>query len=227
MFFLFVVVRRRLHPERQSDPEAEEATHQNIEEVADNKNSLSRAARFARAQPFAILLATFFFLILKIPQFASLFWFTQNQGQVLLAFFSFGYLIASQNLSFITLALFHHYRRIQIALLVSYVIFVSALDITANKGSVFLLAAFLAVLGVVLALLTVLELHVLDKEMDQGTVPLSLTIFGVYGAGLCALGDFTHYMNRDSPTWSYITVGLSGVLVAMACLFSADCCGRK
>jgi len=47
-----------------------------------------------------------------------------------------------------------------------------------------------------------------------------LTLFGVYGAGLCALADKTHYMNRDDPAWSYINIALSGVFVLVACLCS-------
>ena len=51
---------------------------------------------------------------------------------------------------------------------------------------------------------------------------VSLTLFGVYGLTLSALGDKTHYMNRDDPTWSYINVALAGVFVLLAAFFTIE-----
>ena len=177
-------------------------------------------AKLGRAQPFAILFSTFFFLYLKLPQFASLFWFTQNQGEIFLAFFSFGFLLGSQNLNFVAISLIKSYRIVQAVLLLTFIAFIGALDGTAQKSDLYLLCCFAAFIGAALAVLISLELFQLDRDFDSGSVPVALTLSGLYSSGLCALGDKTHYMNRDDPTWSYIDVGLSAVFVSLACLFT-------
>ena len=48
-----------------------------------------------KSQPFAILWAVFFFVYLKLPQFCSLFWLTQNQGDIATAFFAIGFLLGT------------------------------------------------------------------------------------------------------------------------------------
>jgi len=57
-----------------------------------------------RIQPFAILLATFFFLYMKIPQYCQLFWFTQNQADIIVTFFVLGSLIGSQNIAILAVS---------------------------------------------------------------------------------------------------------------------------
>lgn len=62
------------------------------------------------AHPLALLLAAFFYMICKLPQLAQVFWFTENQGEAIVAFFAFGSLLAASNLSFIVLAFQDLYR---------------------------------------------------------------------------------------------------------------------
>lgn len=64
----------------------------------------SCCASFMRTQPFAILLATFFFLYMKIPQYCQLFWFTQNQADIIVTFFVLGSLIGSQNIAILAVS---------------------------------------------------------------------------------------------------------------------------
>jgi len=54
-----------------------------------------------QAQPFAFFFSLLIFLYLKIPQFCLQFWMTQNQAEVILAFFLFGALMSAQIFSFI------------------------------------------------------------------------------------------------------------------------------
>ena len=117
-------------------------------------------------------------------------------------------------------------------MLAIFIAFVAALDSTANNGDIYLLCCFAALMGISLAILISLELFQLDRDFDSGSVPVAFTLSGLYGASLCALGDKTHYMNRDDPTWSYITIGLSGIFVLSAALFTISwfkkgcrCCG--
>jgi len=82
-----------------------------------------------------------------------LFWFTENQGEVLLAFFAFGSLIGAQILGFVVVAGFKSYRWMQIIFLIIFIIFVIVLDAMATSGDLYLLCFFTAMLGLFLSLL--------------------------------------------------------------------------
>lgn len=60
----------------------------------------------------------------------------------------------------------------------------------------------------------------MGRGKDHGVVPLGFTFFGLYSGGLTALGDKLHYMNRDDPEWSYISIGYIGCLVMLAVILS-------
>lgn len=50
-----------------------------------------------KPQPLAILLATIFFTYQKIIYFPLLFWFTQNEADIMIVFFAVGLLIGALN----------------------------------------------------------------------------------------------------------------------------------
>jgi hypothetical protein len=68
-------------------------------------------------------------------------------------------------------------------------------------------------MGLTLMMLLSQEIYQFEKFTDYGNVPLLVTFIGVYGCLLTALGDKTHYMNRDDPTWSYVNLTFSIVTV--------------
>jgi len=100
-------------------------------------------------------LATYFFLIVKIPQFASLFWFTENQGEVLLAFFAVGSLFGAQIFGFLVVAGHKSYRWLQIIFLILFIVFIIVLNFMATSGDLYLLCFFTLMLGLLLSLLIV------------------------------------------------------------------------
>lgn len=50
-----------------------------------------------KPQPLAILLATIFFTYQKIIYFPLLFWFTQNEADIMIVFFAVGLLVGALN----------------------------------------------------------------------------------------------------------------------------------
>jgi len=101
-----------------------------------------------------LLLATFFFLYVKIPQFAGLFWFTQNQAEVILAFFIFGSLIGAQNLSLLAISFTQtRYRLIQLTLFSFFSIGIVCLEFTASMGMIFHLCIYACLIGLTLSTL--------------------------------------------------------------------------
>jgi len=114
------------------------------------------------------------------------------------------------------------YRWIQVFIVLLYCSIAAGLDIVANEGKMSTICVFTGIMGLSLGLLISQEIIRLERENDSGTVPLTLTLFGIYGCVLTAVGDKTHYMNRDDPTWSYINIGLSAFLVFFAFLLSLD-----
>ena len=103
-----------------------------------------------------------------------------------------------------------------------YVGAVISLDFTANLGMVSLMCILSGVFGLVLSMLISQEIYRLDRIKDNGVIPFSVTMFGFLGFLFTWLGDVTHYMNRDDPTWSYINVGLSGLYVLIAYVLSSS-----
>ena len=77
-------------------------------------------AVFFQSQPFALMWASFFFLLLKLPQFCALFWYTSNQGAIVTAFFAFGAVLGAHSFSFLIIAFMDKYRIIQIILLILF-----------------------------------------------------------------------------------------------------------
>lgn len=91
------------------------------------------------------------------------------------------------------------------------------------------LSAFLISLG--LSILTTIELQILRPEEVNTSLPtivISFICFGAYASALTAVGDKTHFMNRDDPLWSYLSIAISMVLSIIALLLAATpirkCC---
>lgn len=166
----------------------------------------------------AILLAIFFFLVLKLPHFASVFWYTESQGDLFIAYFAVGSVIGAGACSFAIVAVPGGYRCNQIVFESLYVITIIFLCGFATYENFSLLCFFVLLLGVFLACLTGAEVYQLDTNFDNGTVPLALSCFGLYGCLLCLLGDFTYYINRDDPFWTYVDIAGTTGLVIIACL---------
>lgn len=61
------------------------------------RKRVSVCARLMRAQPLAILLASFFFTYQKVIYFPLQFWFTQNEADIMIVFFAVGFLVGSLN----------------------------------------------------------------------------------------------------------------------------------
>lgn len=119
-------------------------------------------------------------------------------------------------LSFLVIANMNFYRVIQIFLLLIFLACCLAFDMIATQGNIVVMSTLTCLMGLSLSLLICQELFKLDRVRDNGNIPLSLTFFGIYGSVLCALGDKTHYMNRDDPQWSYINILLAGGFVLIA-----------
>lgn len=168
--------------------------------------------------PFAILLATFFFMFVKLPQYASMFWFTQNQQEVIQACFAAGALIGAQGFNFLVIAFHSVYRFTQSAIAISFVICVIVLEY--NHSSMASFCVIVAFFGLFLTILISQELYRLDNVKENGVIPLSFTLFGILGCGLTWAADKTHYMNRDDPRWSYINLALTAPLVLLGVVFS-------
>ena len=149
-----------------------------------------------------------------------MFWFTENQGEVLLAFFAVGSLFAAQIFGFLVVAGHKSYRWMQIIFLIFFLIFIIVLNAMATSGDLYLLCFFTLMIGFFLTLLIVQEFQQLDPARDDGGVPLALTLFGAYGALLCFWADKSHYWNRDDPYWSYVNIGVAGLFVLVGCLCS-------
>ena len=181
-------------------------------------------AQVMQIQPFAILLALYFYILILIPNFCSLFWFTQNQGQVIQSFYAFGCLVGSQNLSFLVITFIEKYRIIQAILFTLFTIAVVCIETTAHYGFVSIMSSLMAILGLMISILISVELFRLDHKSDHKLVPMSLACFGIYGGALCGLCDKLHYMNRDSPTWSYILMGFSAFLLLISVLLTLPWC---
>jgi hypothetical protein len=107
-------------------------------------------------------------------------------------------------------------------LVLLYVGAVISLDYTANLGMVSVMCCLVGVFGLVLSLLLSQETYRLDKVGENGVIPCAMTFFGIYGFTLTYVGDITHYMNRDDPTWSYVNVGLSGLFVLISYAFTSS-----
>jgi hypothetical protein len=113
------------------------------------------------------------------------------------------------------------YRIFQISCLIVFVMSAICLNTTAQSSEMWISSAFTFFLGGSLSVLICQETVKLDLDnRSQDTTAGAVSLFGVYAALLCYLGDKTHYMNRDDSTWSLINVGLSAFLVTLACLFS-------
>jgi len=61
------------------------------------RKRISICARLMKPQPLAILLATIFFTYQKMVYFPLLFWFTQNEADIMIVFFAVGLLIGALN----------------------------------------------------------------------------------------------------------------------------------
>ena len=109
---------------------------------------------------------------------------------------------------------------IQITCAVLFTVCVVCLETSASLGYLWILCLYTFVLGLLLTILICQEIYVTAHDKDQGVWPLTLTIFGFYGSILSALGDKTHYMNRDDPTWSYINIALAGFFVWLSLFFT-------
>ena len=106
------------------------------------------------------------------------------------------------------------------------------IEACAQLGYIWLLGLGAFTVAVSLAILTSIELMLLDVPARAQTaatpepsdwfpvVPLSFFFFGLYGVGLTAVGDKTHYMNRDDNTWAYVSIAISCLLVILACFDS-------
>jgi len=190
-------------------------------------------AKLSRAQPFSVLLVTFFFLYQKLFYFPLLFWFTQNETEILLAFFAVGYLIGSLNGGLMAmLQVKDKYRQIQVTFLVLFFIAVAIIEACAQTGSIWSISLGAFLLSLSLSILTSIELMLLDIPAEAQVaappessdlfplVPLTFTFFGLYGVILASIGDKTHFMNRDENTWAYICIAAAAVLVLAACCFT-------
>lgn len=106
------------------------------------------------------------------------------------------------------------------------------IEACAQLGYIWLLGLGAFTVAVSLAILTSIELMLLDVPARAQTaatpepadwfpvVPLSFFFFGLYGVGLTAVGDKTHYMNRDDNTWAYVSIAISCLLVILACFLT-------
>lgn len=101
-----------------------------------------------------------------------------------------------------------------------FTIAVICLETSAGLGYLWILCLYTFVLGLILTILICQELYVTAHDKDEGIWPLTLTAFGIYGSIISALGDKTHYMNRDDPTWSYINIALAGLFVWLSIFFT-------
>ena len=121
ILLVYTICRKQMQNDEERDDmrrerrEAEGNENQTVAEVANEEAPVKRryrfCARFNRSQPLALFLATFFFIFMKLPQFMSMFWFTQNEAEVALAFFVFGSLVGSQNFSFLIMNFAKDYYR--------------------------------------------------------------------------------------------------------------------
>lgn len=183
----------------------------------------------------------FFYLFQKLPQYASLFWFTQNQQDVVSAFFACGSLLGAQGFSFLAVALFSYYRLMQAVLLVGFI--ACAVVINYRHEELYEVCLVATFLGLILTTMISQEIYRLDRVKQNGTIPLAFTWFGLFGSAITWFGDRTHYMNRDDPLWSYISMAVAAGLVTFAaflslnwifngcrccsccCKWCVDCCG--
>lgn len=92
-------------------------------------------------------------MFLKMPQFCSLFWFTQNQADIISAFFALGFLVGAQGLNFLVVAFMSSYRLVQLILVLIYLAAITSLDFTANLGLVSVMCTLVGVMGLILSLL--------------------------------------------------------------------------
>ena len=133
--------------------------------------------------------------------FPLLFWFTQNEAEVVVTFFSVGYLVGSLNIGIVALQqMKQHYRKIQAISLILVISGAAILIITATLGKVYLLAlgAFLKAVG--LSVLATTELQAIPSPLTLSSGPsksplklptlvLSLSFGGLYASALTAVGD--------------------------------------
>jgi hypothetical protein len=168
--------------------------------------------------PLPILLATFFFVYQKLPQYASMYWYTQNKQDVIAAFFAAGALLGAQSLNFLVVAFSNFYRFIQIFLVLGFIS--TTMGMNYRNSELWIMCLCAALYGLILSCLISQELYKIDRVKQNGTIPLSFTLFGLFGGLLTWFGDKTHFMNRDDPTWSNISFAVSAGLVIIAFIFS-------
>lgn len=87
---------------------------------------------------------------------------------------------------------------------------------TATAGKLALLCFSTLLMGLSLSVLTSMELQQLpsaELNTELPTIVISLACFGAYAGALTAVGDKTHFMNRDDPLWSYLSIGFSCLLL--------------
>jgi len=82
-----------------------------------------------------------------------MFWFTQNEADIISCFFAVGALIGSQSLNFLVVAFMSHYRLIQIILIILFIGAVVSLDIIADMGLVPVMCALSGIMGLIITLL--------------------------------------------------------------------------
>lgn len=196
------------------------------EDVNPNADKLQKRQRlrciaiFFQSLPFPILLTVFFYLYQKLPQYASLFWFTQNQQDVIAAFFACGSLLGAQSFNFLVVAFFSWYRLFQFFLIGGFITCVVLINY--KNSELYQMCLFASFIGLTLTCLISQEIYRLDRVKQNGTIPLAFTWFGLFASALTWFGDRTHYMNRDDPLWSYISMGIAGGLVLFAWFFSIN-----
>lgn len=158
-----------------------------------------------------------------------------------------GALLGSQCLNFIVVAFIRWYRLFQIPLVAAFIFCIIWMETQVQTGNITLMCILAFCLGLFLMMLLSQEIYQFEKYTDYGNVPLLVTFIGVYGCLFTALGDKTHYMNRDDPTWSYVNLTFTIVTVLWAfwntwswpqngcrccgscqrcCTCCIDCCGR-
>lgn len=127
------------------------------------RKRISVCARLMKPQPLAILLATIFFTYQKIIYFPLLFWFTQNEADIMIVFFAVGLLIGALNGGLLAmLQVKDKYRIIQVFFLSFFFLGIIVIEACAQLGYIWLIGFGAFILALSLAILTSIELMLLD-----------------------------------------------------------------
>lgn len=170
-----------------------------------------------------MLLANIFYTYQKVVYFPLLFWFTQNEADVVATFFTIGLLLGSLNGGLVAMPLMQRFQSrfldTRFFLVLLWTFGVVLLLATATLGQLWITCFSVFIMGLCLSVLASIELQQLPAEEVNNTagptIVISLACFGAYAQGLTALGDKTHFMNRDDPLWSYISMGIATFLTTL------------